>query len=274
MLSEKEIREKLIEIKKLKENIANRLWIHANPVMDNKGRELSERGIQQRISELAEELIAAYPDQCPVLVGVLVGAVPFASKLFDELKRRGYSFDQAYMQTSSYRGGMTSGNLTVDSLPKVLLGARIVIVVDDVCDTGKTYSKIRELFENQGAEEVHLMTLVDKQQERTLENNPRFSGFVVSKEEFIIGHGLDYAEKLRSEKEIRSVNPNYLPSAEEQSLLNQEKELNTQLKEIIANKRASISLGTSRNALFGAVGTAITPVYNPAEPTCRQYNLS
>ncbi|CDZ75968.1 Hypoxanthine-guanine phosphoribosyltransferase [Legionella massiliensis] len=279
MLSESEIRAELTKIKKLKEVIAARLWAHGTPVFDiNNGKALSEENIKNRIASLAEEIIAAYPDECPLLVGVLVGGMPFANRLFDELTERGYSFDPAYMQTSSYHGGVSSGDLTVDLNTKIPPGERTVIVIDDVCDTGKTYKKIKELFEKQGAKEVHLMTLVDKKQERALGCHPTFSGFVISKEEFIIGFGLDYAEKLRNTKEIRAVDTDYLPNPEEEALLNREKQLNTQLQEIIARKQVQASAGTSRDSMFGhpASSSSLTPtleipqLQNPQGSTVQQ----
>lgn len=260
MLSESEIRAELTRIKKLKEVIATRLWTHGKPVFDiNNGKVLSEENINSRIATLAEEIIAAYPDECPVLVGVLVGGMPFASKLFRELNARGYSFDPAYMQTSSYRGGVSSGELTVDLNTKIPLGERVALVIDDVCDTGQTYKKIKDLFEKQGAKEVQLMTLVDKKQERAPGCHPTFSGFVISKEEFIIGFGLDYAEKLRNTEEIRAVDTSYLPNEEEEALINREKLLNNQLQELITRKQIPFSLGNSRASMFNNASPSLSP---------------
>ncbi len=200
------------------------------------GVELSEQAIMQRIDSLAQELIDAYPNACPVLIGLMDGALPFASKLHDALAQKNYSFQFTTMQVSSYGEGMRSGELKIDSAPKIAIGGRVVLIVDDVCDTGKTFAKTKELFVQQGAEEVHLMALIDKVQPRLATCESTFTGFKISADKFIVGFGLDYANLLRNELTIKAVNTDFLPSTAEQHVLDEEKVLHKKLTELCSNK--------------------------------------
>jgi hypoxanthine phosphoribosyltransferase len=235
MISEQDIRAKLDEIKQLKRTIETRLLAHARSVRDANGKLLTETNIHLGIKSLADELIAAFPDEDPVMLALTDGAIPFASELNKELAARNYAFKYTTMQVSSY-AGMHSGELIIGSEPKIRLGNRVVIVVDDVCDSGHTYAGVKKFCISKGTKDVHLMTLIDKVQERHPDCNPKFSAFKVSKDAFIIGFGLDFNRMLRNERAITSVDKDFLPSPEEQELLNQENPLNDQLIALIAQK--------------------------------------
>lgn len=247
LMSEQEIRAKIDEITHLKRGIEQRLKKTAVKVVESNNTLLTEENIAKGIEGLADLIIESHPDEFPVFVGLMDGALPVAGKFHDALTRKGYSFQYTTMQVSSY-GGMKAGELVIGALPKIKLGNRLVIVVDDVCDTGNTFEKIRALFLDQGAKDVLLMTLVDKVQERKV--HPAYSAFKVSKDAFIIGGGLDFDRLMRNELQITAVNKAYLPTPEEQELLNWEKPLNARLVELLAQKNKISSPGTQQGALF------------------------
>lgn len=262
MMTEQEIRTKLQQITGLKMVIEKRLWDTALPVKDFNGDELSKENIQQKINEIANQIITNYPDSCPVLISLMDGAMPFASQLHTELTERNYPFQFTCMQVSSYEG-TKSGELSMGSLPKILLGNRVVIVVDDVCDTGKTYAKLHDLFLEQGAQEVFLVALVDKVQERVSKCEPQYTGFKISKDAFIIGFGLDYEGIVRNSAAIKTVDFKSLPTNEEMALLHSEASLNEQLRNIIASKLSAPSVESSPAALFASVASKSTQTSEP-----------
>lgn len=254
-MRELEIRQKLAEIRSLKRALEKRMWDGATPVKDIQGNELSEAYVKAAIKSLAMSISERFPNQFPVLVGLMDGALPFLSQLQQDLNELQYEFQLSTMQTDSYGTKTHSGKLTLGSLPKIPVADRVVLIIDDVCDTGKTAQKVNELFLQQGASEVHLVTLVDKKQEREID--PLFSGFIVDKQAFIIGYGLDYAGVLRNTSFIKAVDPRTLPTAEEQALLDSEGALNLELQQIIAAKTMH---GENRNTTFAHSAGTMQPL--------------
>ncbi|BCA95836.1 hypothetical protein TUM19329_21970 [Legionella antarctica] len=251
------ILEQLEKIQDLKSKISKRVWSNAHSVreidedkFDKKGEALTQRVIKSRTESLAERLINEYPDTDPVLISLMDGALPFASLLHTALNERGFKFSYTTMQASSYENKMTSGELKINSMPKIRLGGRTVFVIDDVCDTGKTYLKIRQLLESFGAIKVSLVVLVDKVQQRINDYRPEYVGFEVPPDAFIVGMGLDYLGELRNESEIRGVVLSSLPTAEEEELLNSEATLNEQLVKLIALEQTA-KPGSSNVTIFG-----------------------
>ncbi|WP_392537544.1 phosphoribosyltransferase [Legionella sp. 227] len=252
------ILKQLQEIQELKNKVAQRVWSKALPIreidedkFDGKGEALTQSAIKQRTELLAERIIKEYPDADPVLISLMDGALPFAGLLQNELNNRGYKYSYTTMQASSYENKMASGELKIGSKPKIPLGGRTAFVVDDVCDTGNTYLKIRELLESLGAKKVSLIVLVDKVQKRVNGYRPEYVGFEVPANAFIVGMGLDYYGELRNAPEIRGVDPSSLPTPEEQELLDSEASLNAQLMKLIALEK-TIKLGSSTMTVFGA----------------------
>ena len=141
------------------------------------------------------------------------------------------------MLTSSY-SGLKSNAVMIGSELKVPVGARKVIVIDEVCDSGKTYGAIREKLLNDGAQSIELMVLVDKIQPRIFDWDPKYVGFTASKDAFLVGFGLDYNGFMRNTSTIRVVDFATLPTDEEKALISQKDSLNEQLRACI--KESSI----------------------------------
>lgn len=233
-----EIIAKLKEIEALELRIQERMVKGLLPIADEGGVLLTPEAIHARISTLADALISDTTVENPVLISLMDGALPFASELHRDLSARKYPFQYATMQVSSY-SGMTSGTLSIQSSSKIPVGARHVIVVDDVCDTGKTYEALRAHLLKSGASSVKLMALVDKVQERASEEaNPTYSGFRISKDAFIVGMGMDFDGLLRNLSEIGVVDPATLPTEEEKRLLGTKHELNIRLQLCVAAEMA------------------------------------
>ncbi|USQ13987.1 hypothetical protein J2N86_01165 [Legionella lytica] len=281
MVTEQEIQEQLKEtqtkldkLTELKKTLESRFWGNSDVCEDINGVPLSKENIQQAVERLADQLITQHPDAFPILVGLMDGAHPFFAALYSELTKRDYRFQYSTMQTTSYEG-MQSGNLRFTQ-PKGILTNRLVIVADDVCDTGKTADAIKKHFENEEcAKQVQLMVLVDKKQKgRRIE--PDFVGFTVSEEAFIIGYGLDFDGLVRNTDCIKTMNKAMLPTKDEAILLKEEtllcaqfKALHKQLKTLREENNKASSSKTSESGFFAlpegpAAITVVAPTDNPS----------
>lgn len=213
--------------------IIQRLWDNSPEALDLTGVPLNQENIEAAVERLAEQLVSDYPDSNPVLVGLMDGATPFASLLAKALDKRNYLYTYTTMQVSSYGNGLTSGQMSIHFNLKVDVFGRKVIILDDVCDTGHTWLALKKLFKSYLVDDIRLMVLVDKTQVRPEHAEPDYSGFVLSKEAFIIGMGLDYRKGLRNTNSIRAANPASLPSPEEQKKLDRKDELVKKLTSLV-----------------------------------------
>lgn len=264
-----EIIAKLMEVHALESRLEDRIKAGFKPVLDETGHVLTEAYLEAQMERLASELMADARVKNPLLISVMDGALPFAGAIQKILAARGYHFQFATMQVSSYVG-TSAGELTISSPPKIPVGARDVIIVDDVCDTGHTAAVLSELFMAQGAHSVQLMALVDKVQPRASASaNPSFTGVRISKDAFIAGFGMDYEGLLRNVPGIAAVDLATLPIGEELASLKSKKHLNKELQacltaikvveselltcmEEAAVSPVEVSPGLSRDGFFAA----------------------
>lgn len=241
------IQEELKNNREKEFTITNKMWEDSLECKDKKGRTLSKENIKIEVQALAQQLVNTYPPtnfkEIPVLVPVMDGVMPFFTLLYKALKKLNYPRQIATMQTTS-RSGLDIGIVQISAKPKVLVGGWNVIVIDEVSDTGETYRKLRDSLYDLGASKVELMVLVDKKQERAEGCDPTYTGFEVSKKDFLLGMGLDYEGYLRDTSEIRTACIEKLPSDEEKAIFATTKQLN---KELEGLKKSE---GAARNGFF------------------------
>lgn len=155
---------------------------------------LSEADIKQRLAELAAQIEADY-DEPPLLVGVLKGAVMV---LADLSRAMNIKIDMDWMAVSSYGNGTKSSGVV-----RILkdLGADItdrhVLIVEDIIDSGLTLSWLRSNLLSRGPKSVEICTLLRKPEAIKVDIDVKYVGFDIPTE-FVIGYGLDYAEKYRN----------------------------------------------------------------------------
>ncbi|MBG0775598.1 MAG: hypoxanthine phosphoribosyltransferase [Desulfovibrionaceae bacterium] len=150
--------------------------------------------IQARIEALAEEIDRRYEGKRPVVVCVLKGAFMFFSDL---VKRLACAPEIDFVRVASYGRDTSRGQQTL--LAKdvdIDLAGRHVIVVEDVVDTGHSLKLLLEEFARRGPASLATCALVDKRERREVEVQVDFPGFKLTKG-FIIGYGMDYAERYR-----------------------------------------------------------------------------
>lgn len=160
---------------------------------------ISTKVLQQRINELAEELKLDYAGRDPLVVSVLNGAFLFTADL-----ARAWDSDPEiqFVRVSSYEGGMQStGRMRVLLDVDTSVEDRDILVVEDIVDTGRTLEWLRKHLFAKGAKSVSLITLLYKEEAFIAETPPEYVGFNIPNE-FVVGYGMDYAERGRSLESI------------------------------------------------------------------------
>jgi hypoxanthine phosphoribosyltransferase len=156
---------------------------------------LSEEALDDKVSELGCRISKDYADGDLVLVGVLKGSVMFMSDL---LKKITIPCSMDFMAVSSYGNSTTSSGVVriLKDLDFEIEG-KDVLVVEDIIDSGVTLKYLVEYLKGRKAKSLEIVCLLDKPERRKVDMNVKYVGFTVP-DEFLIGYGLDYAEKYRN----------------------------------------------------------------------------
>ncbi|MGP1442052.1 MAG: hypoxanthine phosphoribosyltransferase [Anaerovoracaceae bacterium] len=162
---------------------------------------LSKEQIKERVAELGRKISEDYAGEPIFAVGILKGAFVFMADLIREIDA---DLELDFMIVSSY-GNSTESSGTVkiekdlDSSPS----GKNILIVEDIIDTGNTLKYLKEhYFANKNAKSVKIVTLLSKPSRRTADIEPDYIGFEIE-DKFIIGCGLDYAEKYRQLSDIK-----------------------------------------------------------------------
>ena len=131
-----------------------------------------------------------------VLLGILKGSLPFMAEL---MKKLTLNPEIEVMKVSSYgTGTKTSGSIKIIlDWQRPNIEECDIVVVEDIIDSGRTLSYLCEYLKQKGAKSVHTCTLLDKPSRREVDFVPDYCGVTVP-DEFVVGFGLDYAEKYRA----------------------------------------------------------------------------
>ena len=155
---------------------------------------ISEDEIRERCREIGAQISADYEGKYPIIVGLLKGSVPFMAEL---IKNITVECEIDFMAVSSYSGVESMGDVKiVKDLDRSIRGLD-VLVVEDIVDTGKTLQKVKELLYSKGANDVKIVSLLDKPDRRIVDIEAEYVGFTIPNE-FVIGFGLDFDQKYRN----------------------------------------------------------------------------
>lgn len=155
----------------------------------------SEEEIQAKVQELGKILTEEYKDKNPVLIGVLKGCFVFMSDIARALDTK-CTID--FMVVSSYGNGTsTTGAVKITKDLSQDIEGRHVLIIEDVLDSGITLSYLKTYLLNRKPASIKICTMLDKPQRRQADIKPDYYGFVCP-DEFVVGYGLDYAERYRN----------------------------------------------------------------------------
>jgi hypoxanthine phosphoribosyltransferase len=160
---------------------------------------ISEAQIQQRIKQLGAQIDADYPEGTLYLICILKGACYFLADLSRAVKRDTFI---DFMGISSYgRGKTSSGEVRITKDLDISLEGADVLIVEDIIDSGVTLSYLTSLLKQRKPKTVRIAALLDKPERRLRPVDVAYVGFHIP-DEFVVGYGLDYAEKYRNLPEI------------------------------------------------------------------------
>ena len=156
---------------------------------------LSEEEVDSRIRVIGEQISKDYEGKEIHLVCVLKGGTFFMCEL---AKRITVPVSLDFMAVSSYGSGTQSSGIVkiVKDLDEPLMG-KDVIVIEDIIDSGRTLSHLLKMLQERKPASLRLCTLLDKPERRVVDVDIDYTGFQIP-DEFIVGYGLDYAQKYRN----------------------------------------------------------------------------
>jgi len=156
---------------------------------------VSELQIATKTRELAQLIDQDFAGEPILLVGVLKGSLHFLSDLGRALESE-TTID--FIQTASYHNQKeSSGNIQIRKDLDINIEGLNVLIVEDIVDTGVTLTHLRELLSTRKPKSLKVVTLLSKPEARKIEFAPDYVGFDIPNE-FVVGYGLDYAERYRN----------------------------------------------------------------------------
>jgi hypoxanthine phosphoribosyltransferase len=169
---------------------------------------IEEDTLQARIRELGVDISRDYAGRDLLLVGVLKGAVFFMADLMRELT---IPCEIDFMAISSYGAGTdSSGVVRILKDLDLNISGRNVLVVEDIIDSGLTLSYLVRSLTARKPASVEVCALLTKPERREVDVPVRYIGFEIPNE-FVIGYGLDYAERYRNLPHVAVLHPNLIP---------------------------------------------------------------
>ena len=161
---------------------------------------LRSSAVQKRVREIGMQISKDYRGQRVHLIGVLKGAAIFLSDLIRQI-RVDVSLD--FMAVSSYgKGSHTSGQVRLIKDLDTSIEGLNVIVVEDILDTGLTLGYLLRVLQQRKPKSIRIAALLDKPERRIKKDvKADYVGFHIPNE-FVVGYGLDYAERYRNLKDV------------------------------------------------------------------------
>ena len=155
----------------------------------------TERQIAVMVERIGKEISRDYKDKNLLLISVLKGSVVFMADLMRSIDIPARIY---FMAVSSYgTGTKTSGVVKINMDLALPLAWYDIVVVEDILDSGKTLHYLMELLEGRGPSSIKVCTLFDKPERRQVDVQASYVGSQIP-DAFIVGYGLDYAEKYRN----------------------------------------------------------------------------
>lgn len=155
----------------------------------------TEEQLLGKVKELGQQITEDYRGRNPLVICVLKGAFIFMSDL---VKHIHVPIEIDFMAVSSYGASTkSSGVVKIIKDLDVSVEGRDVIIVEDIIDSGLTLSYLIDVLERRNAHSVAVVTLLDKPDRRSAPLEVEYKGFILP-DEFVVGYGLDYAEKYRN----------------------------------------------------------------------------
>lgn len=157
---------------------------------------ISAEEITKRCQELGAQITEEYKAKgtTPLLVALLRGSVPFLAELMKYIE---LDIEYDFMDVSSYEGTESIGDIKILKDLDTSVRGIDILLVEDIVDTGRTLETVTRMLKNKGANDVKVVSLLDKPSRRVVEINADYVGFTIENH-FVIGYGLDFDQKYRN----------------------------------------------------------------------------
>ena len=165
---------------------------------------LTEEQIRDRVAQMGAEISRDYADKDPLFVGMLKGCFVFMADL---MRAVSVPCGMDFMVVSSYGSGVkTTGAVEIIKDLSQDIQGRHIVIVEDILDTGVTLHYLSRYLKNRDPASVTIATFLDKPERRRADVSARYVGFTVP-DAFVVGYGLDYAEKYRNLPSVGILKP-------------------------------------------------------------------
>ena len=172
-------------------NSKNEIWVGSEKFVPY----LTEEQIQKRIAELGKQISEEYKAKLPIFIGVLNGSFMFMSDL---LKNVSINCEMDFFKLSSYGDEkISSGRVKLIKDLNADINDRHLIIVEDIVDTGLSINYIEQIMKEHTPASVKIATLLVKRESLKYDIKIDYIGFEIPNK-FVIGYGLDYAQKYRN----------------------------------------------------------------------------
>ena len=156
---------------------------------------IDEEKLRRRIKKLGSEITRDYKDKNPVLVSILRGAFIFLADICREI-RIPVTFD--FMAVSSYGNSkVSSGIVRITKDLELSIENKEVLIIEDIVDSGRTLNYLVKNLRARNPKTIEVCALLDKDVPRKTVNKVKYKGFDIPNK-FVVGYGLDFAEKYRN----------------------------------------------------------------------------
>lgn len=163
---------------------------------------VSEEQLHEKVTELGRQISEDYKGRSLLLVSVLKGSVVFMADLMRAIT---IPARIDFMSVSSYGSGTKSrGVVKIIKDLDIPLEGYDLLIVEDILDSGNTLSYLKEILSSRGPKSIRICTLLDKPERRTADIAADYVGFCVP-DEFVVGYGLDYDEKISESSVYRYI---------------------------------------------------------------------
>lgn len=155
----------------------------------------SEEDLKNATRKIGEQITKDYEGRTPLLVAILKGSVVFMADIMREIN---INCDIDFMVAKSYgNAAVSSGNVKIIKDLDTDITNRDIIIIEDILDSARTLYSVRNYLMQKNPASIKICTLLDKKVERAFDLTADYKCFDIENE-FVVGYGLDYAEKYRN----------------------------------------------------------------------------
>lgn len=155
---------------------------------------ISEEELQKRVQEMAKQISKDYEGKDITFICILKGSVFFTVDLAKNIPS---NVKLEFIRVSSYHGTESTGKIELKLDLKEDIEGKDVIIIEDIVDTGRTLSYLKEHLKTKKPKSLRICTLLDKKERRVCEIEPEYVGFNIP-DKFVLGYGLDVDELYRN----------------------------------------------------------------------------